>query len=255
MAEAVLCVARASSSNSCGVVGRCVAPYATTMFQEPSPPSLNRIIALAAPYVTWYDDLCTEDTVTRWAAAVSATPYSEEVGQGVVDALLEITNTSSLRPHIPTNIWVWLKKQPSLPPVCQGRSNGSWEYTVRHVRGLGDIEILKSYFLLVWSEWDYAYDDPGFDEMVLSLREDLSGIGMGGHRQDLIKRLDYVLGRLDLGPKHLEQNPRSDEDFVREAEARYRKLKEVLLEVDKEAMEILTESHSTFVCAPPLMCL
>jgi hypothetical protein len=64
--------------------------------------------------------------------------------------------------------------QPSLPPECSGRSRGSSADVVRQIRGLGDIEILKSYLLLVWSEWDHVGDEQsgGLAEMQISIRED-----------------------------------------------------------------------------------
>lgn len=98
-------------------------------------------------------------------------PYSEEVGRSVIDALLQIASEDSLRPHIPVGVWVWLKRQPYLPPVCAGWYLGTSSDIVHHIRGLGDIEILKSYFLLVWSEWDYP-DEDGFAETQVSIKED-----------------------------------------------------------------------------------
>ena len=104
-------------------------------------------------------------------------------------------------------IWAWLKKQPILPPVCLGRRCGTTPDTVRHVRGLGNFEILKSYLLLVWSEWDDLCID-GLNEMEIAIREEFGGIWVRGHREDLVKRLDYVLGRLGFGLGYLEQyNP------------------------------------------------
>jgi hypothetical protein len=94
------------------------------------------------------------DTVTRWGAAALAVPYTEEVGQSVVDALLQIASVDLLRPYIPIELWAWLKKGPTLPPACQGRSFGTAPEVVRLICQLGDTETLKAYFLLVWSEWD-----------------------------------------------------------------------------------------------------
>jgi hypothetical protein len=100
--------------------------------------------------------------VAGWAVAASAVPYTEEAGQSVVDILLHIASVDSLRPHIPTGIWTWLNKRPSLPPKCVGRSRGSSGDVVRQVRALRDTEILKSYLLLVLSEWDCIDDQqPG----------------------------------------------------------------------------------------------
>ena len=144
-----------------------------------------------------------------------------EAGQDVVDLLLQIASVHSLLPHIPIEIWAWLKERPSLPPVCWGRESGTSRNIIRHIRGLGDIEILKSYFLVVWSEWNYLYVDR-FEEMEISIREDFSGIGMKRHRKDLIVRLDYVLEQLKDTP--------GNEAQIR----RYGWLKKLLLKVDGE---------------------
>ena len=186
-----------------------------------------------SPYVPWDDELHDGHTVARWAAAASATPYTEEIGRSVVDALLQIASVDSLRPHIPVDLWAWLKELPSLPPVCQGRSAGRKEAVVRHVRGLGDIEITKAYFLLIWSEWNFLYTS-GLDEMQASIREDFGGIESRHHREDLIKRLDHVLGELDRGWEHIERHkPGINQYQLRRANMDYRTLKEVLLEVER----------------------
>jgi len=102
-----------------------------------------------------------------------------------------------------------LNERPSFPPVCWGRFYGSTGGFLRTVRALGDIEILKSCLPLVWSEWD----EPGpvnLYEMYASLWEGFSGIGMEHHRQDVLRRLDHVLGQLDLRPEHL--HPKLDTD-------------------------------------------
>src|ERR1700753_3916763 len=102
--------------------------------------------------------------VVWWGAATSAVPYTKELGKRVVDALLGIAFVDCLRPHIPVTAWAWLKRLPLLPRSCRGRTNGTTSDIVHHVRGLGDIEILKSYFLLIWSEWN-SLNDEGFDMM------------------------------------------------------------------------------------------
>jgi len=119
---------------------------------------------------------------------------------------------------------------------------GTMGDVVRTVRGLGDVEILESYLFLVWSEWDTVYLS-GITEMCASIREDLCGIGMGRRREVLIKRLDHVLGQLDRGLGHLQQqNPVLGGDHVPEAREQYGELRDILLEVDKEASEILTST-------------
>lgn len=121
-----------------------IGSHITAVFGESSPPHLNRAITLMSPYLPWYrSKLNTIRGFDRWAAAVSATPYSEEICQTVVDIVLQVSVNDLVRSHIPVNIWAWLKKQPDLPPTCQGRAEGSRQPTARHIRGLGDTEILK----------------------------------------------------------------------------------------------------------------
>ena len=214
-----------------------IEPTAVTLLSNPTP-SLNRAAVLLSPYVPlrFWD----ENMVARWVAAVSSVPYSDNVGWSVVSTLLQLASTEILRPYIPIDVWALMKKQPSLPVVCGGRDSGNDRAVVHHVRGLGDFDILKSYFLLVWSEWN-ALEDSGFAEMQVSIVEDLGGIEMLHHRADLIKRLDYVLRTLDLGLEYLRQyKPRFTEDSVGERKERYGRLKEALLEVDRRAVKKLT---------------
>ena len=251
MVNMVLRVARASGSNYREFVWNRIGTYITPLFGELTPPSLNSVIILTSHHVPWHENL-DETVVTRWAAVVSVIPYTEEVGQSVVDALLQIASNDSLQPHIPVSIWAWLERQPSLPPKCLGRSQGIQGRVVRRVRALGDIEILKSYFLLVWSEWDpinyhggdhteRRYGD--LQEMRTSIQEDFGGIGMGRHREELINRLDHILGQLDLGLEHLKLlKPSLEDGSVQAAKEQYGELKKVLLEVDGEAVNILTRT-------------
>lgn len=265
MFDAILRAARASHSR--GFIWDRIRPYIDSLFNEPNPSSLDRVIALISPYVSWDGNSHGPNTVSRWAVAASAIPYTEEVGQSVVGALLRIALVSPLQPFIPIDIWAWLKKRPALPPVLRGQSFGSSPYMVQFVRGLGDIELLKSYFLLVWSEWDYS---PGVEEMAISIREDFGGMDMGHHRRDLLDRLDHVLEQLDRELDYFEQyGPWIGEDDIKEGKERYGMLKEVLLEVERKLMQTLTRkhpgpvrcddntnlhcagSHTTFNCALP----
>jgi len=223
-------------------LGWSVGVQIVVLVSEAGPDFPNRLVTLLSPYAYW-GFAPGPNTVTRWAEAALAVPYTEEVGQSVVDALLQIASNNPLRPYIPVDIWAWLKKQPTLPPACRGRRMGTEDPVVRGVRELGDIELLESYFLLVWSEWNSA-PPRGFTEMRTSIREDLGGIGMERHREVLIKRLDHVLGQLDKGLGHLkEQIPWLGEYHIPEAREQYGELREVLLEVDREASEILTRTH------------
>ena len=225
------------------------------VFDESSAPSLNRVITLLLPYLPWYYSWShPRNTIPRWAAAVAAVPYSEEVGSSVVSVLLRILAVESLRSRIPVEIWTWLKNRPPLPPVCLGRLVGSWRPIVRHVRGLGDIEILKSYLLLTWSEWD-SINPGGRAEMEVSIREDFGGIEMWSHRDDLVKRLDQVRAQLDQGlEKFTQHKPRTEESFIHKRKEQYGQLKNVLLEVDERAMETLTRTAPMLVLSFQFVC-
>ena len=194
--------------------------------------SPKRAIMFASPYMPWGEDL-----IQAWAAVVSTIPKEEEAAPSVVDALFRIAWGWS---HCDLgDVWSWLTLRPSLPPKCRGRRMGSDSDVVKVVRNLKNIEILKSYLLLVWSEWNSLLD--GLDMMCDSIREDFGGIEMCPHRADLVERLDHVLGQLDRGLEYLQQDgPELDEDDLERRKEQYGKLKEVLLEVDRKVLEALT---------------
>ena len=227
MIDAIFRTARASRSAS--FLWRQIIPYISRLFETQTPTSLNRVIALTSPYVPWDGALNHTIAVARWVAAVLAIPYTEEVGQSVVDALFQISHVDLLQPHIPIEVWAWMKRQPSLPPVHYGEPRGGYIGTVCYVRELGDADILKSYLFIVWTDqWNPSRSSIG--EMVKSLREDLGGIEMSHHRKDLIERLDHILGQLD---RRLEQDtPWSLRGDLEDAKKKYTRFKEVLLEVD-----------------------
>lgn len=216
--------------------------YVVTLFQKPSSPCLNRPIVLVSPHVGLWIIAHGQDAVIRWAAAASAIPATEEVSQSVVDTLLQIVRFDHLQPHIPIETWAWIKNQLPLPPVCLERRSATNRHIVHYVRGLGDFEILKSYFLLIWSEWDCLFDD-GLYEMESSIKEEFGGIGMWRHREDLTKRLDHVLRQLDRGTDYLAQhNPELDDESIQKAKGQYRKLERVLADVERETMYTLTRT-------------
>ena len=195
-----------------------------------------RAIVLISPRIPWHWLTVGEGSIQLWLAAASVADYTEEVAQSVVDTLLRIASEDELLPHITVDVWSWLTKRPSLPSVCPGRFYGSYLHVVKAVRELGDIEILKSYLLIVWSEWDQLWDN-GFHEMCVSLCEDFGGVGMGHHRADLIQRLDQILQRLDRGfelPKWFDvDHMLSSREKMKD---QYEKLRDVLLEVNLEAV-------------------
>ena len=232
MINMISCVV--NTSNSGEFMWHYVRPYITALSNKPTRHSLKLVLVLAS------------------------FPYTEVIGQIVVYALLQIASVDSLRPRIPIAIWAWLKKKPHLPCGHLGQSEWTKGDVVHHVRSLGDIEILKSYLLFVWLD-PGGVDDwlGGLNEMQVSIREDFNGIGMVHHREDLIRQLDNLLRPVlhptsrDRGAK--EQYSESEESSVviplpipqivprhQGAMEQYSELKAVLLEVDEEAMNILT---------------
>jgi hypothetical protein len=236
----------ASKSTSGGFMWYHIGPFVTTWLNE-SNSSPDQKIIFAAPYIWWNEESCTQNTVAKWAAAALAIPYSEEVGRSVVDVVLQIAYSDRLRPHIPIEIWAWLKRQPSLPPVCLGRFMSTTQDVVRHIRGLGDIELLKSYLLVVWSEWDFLYPF-SLPEMEIVIREEFHGIVMWRHREDLIERLDYVLGQLDQDLDYFKRHrPGFGEINIACGKEQYGRLKEVLVEVDEVAMKTLSRTPPNLI--------
>ena len=215
---------------------RRVEPFVITLLSEESHVSPKRAVILTSPHLPWVEFTSGERLTKLWAGAAPAVPYTDEVGQTVVDTLLQIASDDTLRPHIPDGMWSWLNKPRSLPPVCWGRYCGNHTDTIKIVRALGDIGTLKSYLLLALSEWDY----PDLHGTCVSIREDFSGIGMGHHREDLLRHLDRVLGELDLGLEHLlPHNMNIRMHRVQRTKEQYEELKAVLLEVDGEATDML----------------
>ena len=223
--------------------------FASTLLSEASP----RAIVLASPHIPWYLLTDRRDLVQQWAAATSLVPYTEEVARSVVDTLLQVASRRKLLPYITADLWAWLKKRPSLPPVCAGRYYGTYLHVTKAVRKLEDVEVLKSYLLIVWSEWDAIWNE-GFDQICASIRGDLSGTRMDRHCVDLIQRLDHVLGELDQGLEYLQQRNHNLREYdFQLMESQYRELREMLPEVDTEA--ITRGPLPTFMCALPLLSL
>jgi hypothetical protein len=120
----------------------------------------HRALILVLPYIHWdWPEHGWYFLVRQWVAATSAVPYTEEVAQSVVDTLLQIASQEDLSIWIPRHVWLWLTKRPPLPPICSGRNAGTCAHVVKTVRALRNIEVLKSYFLLVWSEWNHFLPD------------------------------------------------------------------------------------------------
>jgi len=233
-----------------------IEPFVTALLDKKSHIPKRQAMILASPHLPWWS-FKDKHLVQLWAVAASEVPYTDEIGQSVVNTLLHIASNDNLQPHIPISMWLWLNKQPTFPPVCAGRAMWSTPDVVEAVHDLGDAEILKSYLLLVWSEWDCLYsrwtESPGYYsddylflkknlphkrdtlEMHASIRMTFGRVGMSHHRKDLLQQLDRILGQLDLGLDYLQQyKPSLKEDDVQLMKKQYGKLKDVLLEVGQK---------------------
>jgi len=196
----------------------------------------TRATLLVSPHFHWSFLDVGLGLVRQWVATVSVTPCTEEVAQGVVATLLRVMSQPEFRPHITFDVWSWLKRRPSLPPVCAGRRCGTHSNNVKAVRRLNDPEVFKSYLVVVWSEWN-SLRGSGFDEMRDAIPQDFGGSGMGHHRADLIQRLGCVLGQLDRGIDYLRQHkPGVDEDDFEDMKDQYGELRGILLEVNIKAI-------------------
>ena len=116
MLEVILQIARASTQS--GFIWHRIGPLATTLLDEEGPVSPKRAMVLALPHIPWQKLTNREYLIKLWAVAASAVPYTDDIGQSVVDTLLQITYyLGSLSPHIPIGMWSWLNKRPSLYPA------------------------------------------------------------------------------------------------------------------------------------------
>ena len=163
-----------------------IGPYTPMLFRGPNTPSMDSLIILLSPYIDWDSAYLSECDAIKWAAAASAVPYTEEVGWDIASALLQISKHDSLRLHIPLNIWTLLKKHSTPPPPYRAWTMEITPSALRYIHGLEDIELLKSIFILVWSKGNRI----NLNDTYNLFREEFSGIGMWGHRKDLLKWLD-----------------------------------------------------------------
>jgi len=215
-----------------------IQPFMNTLLNDTSDASLKRVAMLASPCIPW-DRGGFQGLVQAWMATASAIPKEKEVAPNIVDALLRIAFFGLLPPGNHGNVWSWLTLRPSLPPICGGRYLGSCLGVMQQVRGLKDIEILKSYFLVVWSEWDSLWSsDPR--AMCQCILEEFSGVEANSHRAELVQRLDEVIGELDKGLAYLQRDrPYLREDQLQTRKGQYEGLRKMLKE-DLEASEIPT---------------
>ena len=216
MINAIFRAARASKDKD--FIWEDTVPYVSKLFGGRSPASLNRVIVYISPYLSWNDTLNSSAAVARWAEATLAVQYTEELGQSIVSALFKIASVPLLQSHVPIGVWRLLKRQPLPLPRKDGRIWGNHTAFIGYIRRLGDTEILKSYFLAVWT---YSRSPPTdvVNEMESTIREDFSGPGMEADRKELIGRLNQIL-KGDLMPH----------DTARE---KYATLRDVLLVMDK----------------------
>jgi len=194
-----------------------------------------RAVVLVGPYIHWGREQSADaqGLISKWAAGISVARHTEEVAGSVVDTLLQIAANPHLRPFIPADAWSWLNDLPYQPPTCKGLRYGCDRDIVRTVRALGDIGILTSYLIVIWSG-EGRPDNDGFAEMQTSVREDFKGIDMGYHRAKLIQWLD-LLDQLPPGLVGV---------FCRmtglgDIRDQFRGFKRVLQEVDRKANQIL----------------
>jgi len=230
-------------------------PFITVLLSKESDISLKQAVILVSPYLPWLTTTNNKGLTKLLAETALVVPYTEEISQSMVGALLQIIAYATMKVDISIHIsmWLWLNKRPSLPPIYYNHDLGGHQIGVQKVRALRDTEILTSYLLVVWSEWNKLVEDTP-DEMVTSIREDLSGIGAVHYREDLLHHLDQVLGQLDLGLPHLCQHKPgfsgSDLTLMKE---HYGEFKKVLLEVDREANNLLTRKSPRSIIFQLLM--
>ena len=216
-----------------------------TLLDDTSDASLKRAAMLVSPYIPWNTGEF-QGLVQTWMATASTIPKERGVAPSIVGALLQIARFGLLPPENHGDIWSWLTLRPSLPPICRGRELGSDPEVMQQVRELEDIEILKSYFLVVWSEWNSLRGD-GFPTMCKCIREEFSGIEASSHRAELVQWLDEVIGELDKGLAHLQRDrPDLEEEDLQRGKGQYEGLRKILKEIP-EAPEIPTCMSSRLI--------
>ena len=173
-----------------------------------------------------------------WMKAASAVPHTDDVCWSVVVGLLNMASRDELLSHIPMNAWDWLNKRPVLPPECAVLLPEIKESVIQTIQQLGGAKLMVSCLHITWSEKHFLWGNEFFMTGRL-IRKELGGIGAAGHRTDLIQRLDYVLLQFDQGRWE-------------SLKGVYEELRRGLLEVDEEAMKILTGTSSS--CHPFFVC-
>ena len=242
----VLLVARRFPQHS-GWVRRHISPITGRMLSEPGFEICKHAVVRALPCLedAWFHTGDKTRFVKRWLSAAAHLKYTQEIGQSVVEVLLRMACVYQWRQHITPEAWEWLKRRPQLPPVCRARSLCCSDLgAISAMQTLKNIELLKAYLVVVWSEWDWVA--PWVcSHMCTVIRKSFGGEEMKGHRDELRSRLRSVRERLDLGLNHLRKqgSKMSAADFQPTKEA-YEALAETLLEMDSPpSPRILRNSH------------
>ena len=233
MLDAFLCVVKYFPHTS-QWTRQYIRPVIPRLLAEGRPIALKRAAILALPHLelAWLGSDEIHDFIELWISAADALDDAEDVCQAVVDVLLQMAYFHSVRDHITSKAWSWLNKRPALPPRCRGRflcSTGS--NVLPAIRAHNDIELLTSYLITMWSEWDCA-GEWVFEGMRKTLREEFCGGGdeVSEYRKDLLARLNLVLGEVAKGLGYLKvRHPDMQPDEFGVIRERYRELKRILV--------------------------
>jgi len=210
-----------------------------------------RAAVLAGPNIYWEQgqSMDNQGLISKWAAGISVSPHTEEVAGRVVDTLFRIAAIPHLLPFIPADAWSWLKDRPSQPPAHRDLFWRCNRNIVRTVRELGDIGILTSYLIIIWS-WRVFINLSGFAEVRMSICEDLKGINMGYHRAELIQLLDSI----SINQPSVRSGA-ALANYIRITGAMYQEFKRMLQEVDRNANEILIKRMPSSFIFPTMLTL
>ena len=194
------------------------------------------VYALPCVEDAWFHTTDKRNFVRRWILAASQLEYTQKIGQCVVEVLLRMVCAYQWRPHIAWEAWRWLSGRPQLPPVCPARSLCCNDLgAISKVESLEDIEILKDYLVVVWSEWDWLA--PWVcSYMCAVIRKHFGGERMKGYRDELRGRLLHIQKQLDLGLDHLrKQGSKMPATYFQPTKEAYEALLETLSEVESES--------------------
>ena len=243
MDEIILVISRTSQAQGSSWVRRHIALSVYQMLSAWDSDVRIRTAVRALPKVedAWFHNALKYPFVAHWMSAASHLRYTSEIGQSVVEVLLRMACAYQWRPHITGEAWRWLKRRPQLPPVCRARSLCCNDLgAISKVESFNDVEILRDYLIVVWSEWDWLA--PWVcSYMCAVIRKRFGGERKKGHRDELRDRLLHIQKQLDLGMDHLRnQGSEMSADYLQPTKEAYRALLETLSEV--ESLRISRES-------------